>query len=115
LAIEKPSLHEGSIEQSEAPIRTKDKLGDIQLHVEWAAPTKVPGESQGRGNSGVFLMGLVEVQVLDNYNNPTCADGFAGSVHGVNPPLANALCLLAMIRPAARANRTPLLMPDRRP
>ena len=72
-------------------IRTKDKLGDIQLHVEWAAPTKAEGESQGRGNSGVFLMGLVEVQVLDNYNNPTYADGFAGSVYGVNPPLANAL------------------------
>ena len=59
-------------------IRTKDKLGDIQLHVEWAAPTKVEGESQGRGNSGVFLMGLVEVQVLDNYNNPTYADGVRG-------------------------------------
>ena len=72
-------------------IRTKDKLGDIQLHVEWAAPTKAEGESQGRGNSGVFLMGLVEVQVLDNYNNPTYADGFAGSVYGVMPPFANAL------------------------
>jgi hypothetical protein len=72
-------------------IRTKDKLGDIQLHVEWTAPTKVEGESQGRGNSGVFLMGLVEVQVLDNYNNPTYADGFAGSVYGVMPPFANAL------------------------
>jgi hypothetical protein len=72
-------------------IRTKDKFGDIQLHVEWAAPTKVQGESQGRGNSGVFLMGLVEVQVLDNYNNPTYADGFAASVYGVNPPFANAL------------------------
>ena len=72
-------------------IRTKDKLGDIQLHIEWTAPTKVEGESQGRGNSGVFLMGLVEVQVLDNYNNPTYADGFAGSVYGVMPPFANAL------------------------
>ncbi len=72
-------------------IRTRDKFGDCQLHVEWAAPTKAEGESQGRGNSGVFLMGLVEVQVLDNYNNPTYADGFAGSVYGVNPPMANAL------------------------
>jgi hypothetical protein len=59
--------------------------------VEWAAPTKVQGDSQGRGNSGVFLMGQVEIQVLDNYNNPTYADGFAGSVYGQNPPLANAL------------------------
>ena len=72
-------------------IRTREKIGDCQLHVEWAAPTKVEGESQGRGNSGVFLMGLVEIQVLDNYDNPTYADGFAASVYGVNPPMANAL------------------------
>lgn len=72
-------------------IRTKEKFGDCQLHVEWAAPAKVHGDSQGRGNSGVFLMGLVEIQVLDNYNNPTYADGFAASVYGVNPPMANAL------------------------
>jgi hypothetical protein len=72
-------------------VRTREKIGDCQLHVEWAAPTNVQGESQGRGNSGVFLMGLVEIQVLDNYNNPTYADGFAGSVYGVCPPLANAL------------------------
>ena len=72
-------------------IRTREKFGDCQLHVEWAAPTKIEGESQGRGNSGVFLMGQVEIQVLDNYNNPTYADGFAGSVYGVNPPLVNAL------------------------
>ena len=72
-------------------VRTKEKIGDCQLHVEWDAPTKVKGNGQGRGNSGVFLMGLVEVQVLDNFDNPTYADGFAGSVYGVNPPLANAL------------------------
>lgn len=72
-------------------IRTRESFGDCQLHVEWAAPAKVEGNGQGRGNSGVFLMGLVEVQVLDNYNNATYADGAAGSVYGVNPPLANAL------------------------
>jgi len=72
-------------------VRTKEKFGDCQLHVEWASPTPPHGDSQGRGNSGVFLMGLVEVQVLDNYNNPTYADGFASAVYGVNPPLANAL------------------------
>jgi hypothetical protein len=71
-------------------IRTKDKIGDCQLHVEWAAPSKVQGDSQGRGNSGVFLMGM-EIQVLDNYNNPTYADGFAAAVYSVNPPLVNAL------------------------
>jgi hypothetical protein len=72
-------------------IRTKESFGDCQLHVEWAAPRNVQGDSQGRGNSGIFLMGLFEVQVLDNYNNPTYADGFAASVYGTNPPLANAL------------------------
>ncbi|MEI6077211.1 MAG: family 16 glycoside hydrolase [Verrucomicrobiota bacterium] len=72
-------------------IRTKEAFGDCQLHVEWAAPVHVKGDSQGRGNSGVFLMGMVEIQVLDNYNNPTYADGFACAVYGVHPPLANAL------------------------
>ncbi|HWY75299.1 MAG TPA: DUF1080 domain-containing protein [Verrucomicrobiae bacterium] len=72
-------------------IRTRDKFGDIQLHVEWASPTKVEGESQGRGNSGVFLLGLVEIQVLDNYHNPTYADGMAAAVYGQHAPLANAL------------------------
>jgi len=72
-------------------IRTKDEWADCQLHVEWSAPSEVKGDSQGRGNSGVFLMGQVEVQVLDNFNNPTYADGFAGSVYGVNPPMANPL------------------------
>ena len=72
-------------------IRTKEQFGDCQLHVEWSAPSKVEGDSQGRGNSGVFLMGQTEIQVLDNFNNPTYPDGTAGSVYGVNPPHANAL------------------------
>jgi len=72
-------------------IRTKEEFADCQLHLEWAAPEKPEGSSQGRGNSGVFLMGQVEVQVLDNFDNPTYPDGFAGSVYGVNPPMANPL------------------------
>jgi hypothetical protein len=78
-------------------IRTKEEFGDCQLHVEWAAPKNVIGDSQGRGNSGIFLMGVKgtsdgpEVQVLDNFDNPTYADGFAASVYGTNPPMANAL------------------------
>ena len=72
-------------------VRTKEKFGDCQLHVEWASPTPVQGDSQGRGNSGVFLMGLCEVQVLDNYNNPTYADGMAGSLYGQHATMANAL------------------------
>ena len=72
-------------------IRTKAQFADCQLHVEWAAPVKVQGNSQGRGNSGIFLMGATEVQVLDNFKNPTYPDGFAGSVYGVMPPAANPL------------------------
>lgn len=71
-------------------IRTKDEFGDCHLHIEWAAPRSVQGNSQGRGNSGIFLLG-VEVQVLDSHENPTYADGSANSVYGVNPPLVNAL------------------------
>lgn len=79
------------VEPSTGDIRTKEEFGDCQLHVEWAEPPNVSGSSQGRGNSGIFLMGLVEIQVLDSYHNITYADGHAASVYGVNPPMANAL------------------------
>jgi hypothetical protein len=68
-----------------------EQFGDCQLHIEWLAPVEISGQGQGRGNSGVFFMGLVEVQVLDNYQNPTYADGMVGSVYGVRPPAVNAL------------------------
>jgi hypothetical protein len=72
-------------------IRTKGEWGDIQLHLEFASPTEIKGQGQGRGNSGVFLMGLYEIQVLDNYDNPTYADGTVGAIYGQYPPLVNAL------------------------
>lgn len=71
-------------------IRSKTHFGDCQLHIEWAAPQEVRGHSQGRGNSGVFLMGHYEVQVLDCYENPTYSDGTTASVYGQYPPLVNA-------------------------
>jgi prepilin-type processing-associated H-X9-DG protein len=70
-------------------IRTRETFGDCQLHIEFATPSKVEGSSQGRGNSGVFLMGMLELQVLDSYNNITYADGHVGAYYGINPPLAN--------------------------
>ncbi len=73
-------------------IFSADKFGDVQLHVEWAAPTPAVGSGQGRGNSGIFLMGLYEVQVLDSYENDTYADGQAAAIYGQYPPLVNA-CL----------------------
>jgi hypothetical protein len=71
-------------------IYTRDSFGDCQLHVEFAEPVPPKGESQERGNSGVFLMGLYEIQVLDTYENKTYADGMASAVYGQYPPLVNA-------------------------
>jgi hypothetical protein len=71
-------------------IHTKEKFGDFQLHLEFAEPTKVVGDSQERGNSGVFLQGVYEIQVLDSYNNPTYPDGSCGAIYGQSPPLVNA-------------------------
>ncbi len=67
-------------------------FGDVQLHVEWASPLPTRGTGQGRGNSGVFFMGLYEVQILDSYQNETYADGQAAALYGQTPPLVNA-CL----------------------
>ena len=69
---------------------TRDSFGDVQLHVEWASPSVIAGNSQGRGNSGIFLMGLYEIQVLDSFNNRTYADGQAAAMYGQWPPLVNA-------------------------
>jgi hypothetical protein len=71
-------------------IQTREHFGDCQLHLEWAAPAQVAGQSQGRGNSGVFLMGRYEIQVLDCYENPTYADGTTAAIYGQFPPLVNA-------------------------
>jgi len=71
-------------------IQTKQAFGDCQLHVEWATPNPPRGQDQDRGNSGVFLHGLYEIQVLDSYENVTYADGQAAAVYGQYPPLVNA-------------------------
>ncbi len=71
-------------------IVTERKFGDCQLHVEFREPSPPAGHSQGRGNSGVFLAGLYEIQILDSYDNLTYADGQAGAVYGQSPPLVNA-------------------------
>jgi hypothetical protein len=69
---------------------TRAAFGDCQLHVEFAEPDPPRGEDQNRGNSGVFLQGLYEVQVLDSYKSPTYPDGQAAAVYGQFPPLVNA-------------------------
>lgn len=69
---------------------SREEFGDCQVHVEFATPKTVKGKGQGRGNSGVFLMGEFEIQVLDSFENPTYVDGSAGSIYGQHPPLVNA-------------------------
>jgi hypothetical protein len=71
-------------------IRTKQAFGDVQLHVEWRTPEVIEGKGQGRGNSGIFLMGLYEVQVLDSYENETYYNGQAGAIYKQYIPLVNA-------------------------
>jgi hypothetical protein len=70
-------------------IQTRQAFGDCQLHVEWATPSEVKGESQGRGNSGILLQGRYEVQVLDSYENKTYFHGQAGAVYKQYAPLVN--------------------------
>ncbi len=71
-------------------IRTRESFGDCQLHIEWATPAEAKGQGQGRGNSGVYLQGRYEIQVLDSWNNKTYPSGQAGAFYGNNPPLVNA-------------------------
>lgn len=71
-------------------IRTKQKFGDCQLHIEWRSPVEIKGEGQGRGNSGIFLMERYELQVLDSYESKTYVNGQAGSIYKQLPPLVNA-------------------------
>lgn len=71
-------------------IETRARFDDIQLHVEWCAPDPPHGKGQDRGNSGVFLMGEFELQVLDSFRADTYADGQAGAIYGQYPPLFNA-------------------------
>ncbi len=71
-------------------IQSKQKFGSCQLHIEFATPSTVKGNGQGRGNSGVFLMGQYEVQVLDSYENTTYPDGQCGALYGRAKPNVNA-------------------------
>ena len=86
-------VHDGvfTVVRNTGGIETKEKFGSFQLHIEWSAPTVIDGESQGRGNSGVFLQGRYEVQILDCYQNETYANGQAGSVYKQVIPKANAM------------------------
>ena len=78
------------VKKGTGPLKTKKSFGDVQLHIEWASPSEVKGNGQGRGNSGVYLQGRYEIQVLDSFNNETYFNGQAGSFYGNAAPLVNA-------------------------
>ena len=69
---------------------TPKEFGDIQLHLEFATPAEAKGEGQNRGNSGVYIQGAYEVQILDSFGNETYIDGMCGAVYEQYPPLVNA-------------------------
>ncbi len=83
-------MADGVVQTGRGMVRTRAEFGDIQLHLEFATPATVQGASQGRGNSGVFLAGAFEIQVLDSWENPTYADGQAAAMYGQFPPMVNA-------------------------
>ncbi|MDI6401348.1 DUF1080 domain-containing protein [Balneolaceae bacterium ANBcel3] len=78
-----------TVQPGTGDIKTRQNFSDVQLHIEWRAPEVIVGEGQGRGNSGVFLQERYEVQVLDNWENPTYSNGMAGSIYKQHIPLAN--------------------------
>jgi len=84
------AMSNGVLSTGKGFIRTRAEFTDVQLHVEFATPKEVKGDSQGRGNSGVFLGGKFEIQVLDSYQNRTYSDGSAAAMYGQYPPLVNA-------------------------
>src|ERR671913_2545982 len=83
-------MKDGVLQTGKGMLRTKQQFTDLQVHVEFATPSEVKGDSQGRGNSGVFLLGVFEIQVLDSYQNVTYPDGQAAAMYGQYPPLVNA-------------------------
>lgn len=86
-------VHDGifTVNKKKGDIKTKQDFNNYQLHIEWCVPQGIEGTSQGRGNSGVFMQGKYEIQVLDCYNNETYVNGQTGSVYKQTPPLANAM------------------------
>lgn len=84
-------IEDGNAIPQQTNIYSKRHFGDIQLHVEWAAPKVIESKGQGRGNSGIFLMDRYEVQVLDSYKNETYFDGQAAGIYKQTPPMVNAM------------------------
>ena len=87
------NVHDGvvTVDKKKGDIITKEAFGSFQMHIEWCVPEDIEGSSQGRGNSGVYLQDMYEIQVLDTYKNETYANGATGSIYKQVIPLANAM------------------------
>ncbi len=85
------SVEDGEAVTGRGFITSKAKFGDCQVHLEWSAPIAAQSEGQSRSNSGLFLMGIYEIQILDSYKNKTYFDGQAGAIYKQTPPLVNAM------------------------
>ncbi|OAV73356.1 hypothetical protein Barb6_00324 [Bacteroidales bacterium Barb6] len=87
------TVHDGTftVNKKAGDIQTKQKFDSYQLHIEWLIPEGITGNNQARGNSGIFMQGMYEVQVLDCYENETYVNGQTGSIYKQTPPLANAM------------------------
>ncbi|MDR2388687.1 MAG: DUF1080 domain-containing protein [Tannerellaceae bacterium] len=87
------TVHEGvfTVDKKTGDIQTRQKFENFQLHIEWQIPEQITGRGQARGNSGVYLQGLYEIQILDCYNNETYVNGQTGSVYKQTPPLVNVM------------------------
>jgi hypothetical protein len=79
-----------SVVRGTGDIKTKQEFTDFQLHLEWKSPSVIEGNGQGRGNSGVFMQGIYEIQILDSYQNETYSNGQAASIYKQSIPLVNA-------------------------
>ena len=85
------SVQDGALVTGKGMLTSHEKFGDCQLHIEWSAPSEVKGSGQGRGNSGLFMMGKYEIQILDSYDNETYFDGQAAAIYKQTPPMVNAM------------------------
>ena len=80
-----------TIDKKKGDIQTKRLFENYQLHIEWCVPVNITGENQSRGNSGIYMQGQYEVQILDNYQNETYSNGQAASIYKQSRPLVNAM------------------------
>ncbi|HNQ90636.1 MAG TPA: DUF1080 domain-containing protein [Verrucomicrobiota bacterium] len=82
-------IESGCLVSGNGMLKSKERFGNAQIHIEWMTPTNFDGPWYNRGNNGVLLMGLYEIQIFDSYNEKIYPDGQAAAIYGQTPPLVN--------------------------